>query len=78
MTRATDILPIQNLDALKLMVIAIREENNNALEIALGYEQNATRLLNEQLGDHDVSGGTPTIIDMDYELTAGPISARIQ
>lgn len=68
LTRADDVLPIQNLDAIKLMVIAIREENAGNFENALAYEQDAVRLLNEQLGDVAKAAGALTIIDYDNEL----------
>lgn len=44
----TDVLLIQNLDALKLMAMAIREENDRNLQLALAYEQSAVRLLGEE------------------------------
>jgi len=44
----TDPLLIQNLDSLKLMAMAIREENDRNLQLAVQYEQSATRLLGEE------------------------------
>lgn len=71
LTRADDILPIQNLDALKQMIIALREENAANLQGALNYEQNAVRLLNEQLNDHETTGGGPVLVDWERHLMAG-------
>lgn len=71
MTRATDVLLIQNLDAIKSMVIAIGAENAGDLQKALNFEQNAERLLNTQLQDHEGAGGSPVVIDMIQGLTGG-------
>lgn len=46
--RDTETLLIQNLDALKLMVMAIRSENDRKLSEAEGYEQKAVRALTEE------------------------------
>ena len=57
MIRDTDILLIQNISALKLMVAAIREENDRNLQNAEIYEQKAYRALNEEQQakqNHDV------------------------
>lgn len=47
----TDVLLVQNLDALKLMAQAINLENAEAQDKAVGVEAQAVRLLLEQLGD---------------------------
>jgi len=44
-----DILLIQNLDALKMMVMAIREENSGNIEMSLAYEAKAIKELESQL-----------------------------
>jgi len=74
LTRDDDILPIQNLDAIKLMVIAIREENAKNLELAMAYELNAVRLLSEQLDNVKRAVGTPQIIDTHDELAASRVN----
>jgi hypothetical protein len=48
LTRDDDILLIQNLDAIKNMVLAIREENAGSVEKGLMYEQKALQILSEQ------------------------------
>ena len=53
------ILLIQNLDALKLMVMSIREENAGNLEKSMVYEGRAVILLEEQLADTE-RGSDPT------------------
>jgi len=55
----TDLLPVQNLDAVKHEVMAIREENTGNATTAEAFHNKAIRLLNEQLedaGDSDASG----------------------
>lgn len=49
----TDVLLVQNLDAIKAMAQAIQFENASELNAAQGYEATAERLLTEQA--HDVS-----------------------
>lgn len=71
LTRPADILPIQNLDAIKNMVLAIELENAQQLQAAISYEANATRLLTEQQQDHEVSGGLPMVFDVDVMLSGG-------
>ena len=68
MTRADDILCVQNLDAIKQMVISLREENAGKLQDAILYEQNAERLLNAQIKEHEVAGGTPILVDWERSL----------
>jgi len=45
---ATDVLLIQNIDALKLMVMAIELENERDFQMAKAYEADAYRLIEEQ------------------------------
>jgi len=47
-TRPEEILIVQNLDALKLMVMAIEMENDRDFQLAKAYEADAYRLLAEQ------------------------------
>lgn len=65
---ATDIVAIQNMAALKNMVIAIKFENENNLAQAQAYEVNAFRLLADQKLDEDSVGGTMSILDYDSQL----------
>lgn len=60
----TDILPIQNIDALKHAVIAIREENDKNGASAKEYWTSALSLLNDQLVDsRDNSDITLQVVD---------------
>jgi hypothetical protein len=77
LTRDADLLPIQNLDALKNMVIALGFENQNNLQSALAYEQNAVRLLMEQKQEHEVTGGVPAILDYERELMGAALNRRL-
>ena len=51
-----DVLLIQNLDALKIMIMAITRENSGDLTGSVAYESQAVRLLNEQLSNYQTSG----------------------
>lgn len=74
-TRADDTLLIQQLDALKLMTIAITKENQGALDQALAYESQAVRLLTEQKQGKEFSGGVPAILDLDPRMAGRPQTA---
>ena len=65
----TDILPIQNLDALKMSVIAIREENDKNAASAKEYWTSALGLLNDQLVDS--RDGTDNILQMHDQFAIG-------
>ena len=64
----TDVMPVQNLAAVKLMLQAIAFENAGDLRKAVEFEANATRLLMEQKVDHDESGPRVQVIDHDVDL----------
>jgi hypothetical protein len=68
-----DVLLIQNLDALKLMVMAITKENAGDLNGAVAYETQAVRLLNEQLA-HYQAPAQLQVIDTESQmfLRGGP------
>lgn len=70
-TDTTDVLSIQNMSALKNMVRAISVENKGDLTTALGFENNAYRLLLEEKQTRENSGGMPVIIDFERQLTNG-------
>lgn len=66
-----DIVPIDSISALKLMLIAIKYENDGNLNNALQFELNAVRLLEDVNAHHKVSQGTPVIIDFERRLMGG-------
>lgn len=53
-----DVLCVQNLDAIKNMVIAIEKENSYEQDDAVKYEATAIRILKEQLGDSQTIDNT--------------------
>ena len=75
-TADDEVLPIQNLDAVKAMVMAIKLENEQNLTGAQAYEATAVRLLNEQQANVDVNAGMPTIIDHQMETTGVCMGTR--
>lgn len=68
LTEGSDILPIQNLEAIKNMVIAIGFENTNDLNAAMSYEANAVRILNDQKAEHEGQGPVVSFVDSYPEL----------
>jgi hypothetical protein len=69
--RSDDVLGIQNMAALKNMVIAVSLENKLQLGAAQPYEANAIRLLQEQKNNQETMTGMPAIIDVETQLSAG-------
>jgi len=59
-SRPDDVVLVQNLDAIKLMVMAIREENEGRLETAVAYEQKAYAELDFELSD-EKKGNEPVV-----------------
>jgi hypothetical protein len=66
-----DILPIPSLQALKLMVMAIRDENAGNLQSAVAYEAQARRLMEDFEKSTTMSDGTPMIMNHDYVTSLG-------
>ena len=72
-----DILPIQNMAAVKMMVQAIEFENKQQLKNAVEYEAQAIRLLSEQKADHDHSGFQVNVVDHDVDLMGAAVSRYV-
>ena len=70
-TRATDVLCVQNLEALKNMSLAVNAENKSDYNGAQAAESQAIRLLMEEYTDREEASGMPTVINVDAELTNG-------
>ena len=68
LTRGTDIVPVDSLDALKNMCIAISYENSKDLEAALRFEQNAERLMKAEVEQKEVVPSAPAVIDLLREV----------
>ena len=72
-----DILPIQNIPALKMLVQAIEFENRQQLQQAVEYEAQAIRLLSEQKANHDGTGFQVDVIDHDVALHGASFSRYV-
>lgn len=67
-TAEEDILPIQNLDAIKFMLMALKEEDARAIPQADALEAKAVAMLKEQQSHHKVAAGGPVMIDVERRL----------
>lgn len=65
LTRPTDVLPVQNRAAVKLMVQALEYEAKGQLKSAVEFEAQAMRILMEQKANHDNRGPVANVIDMN-------------
>lgn len=74
MIRDSDVLLIQNLGALKLMAMAIREENDRNLSNAEVYEQKAYRVLNEE---QQAKSNNDVILQMSDDFALGSVKNMI-
>lgn len=73
-TRATDVLFIQSLSALKLMAMALTQENAGNTAKALEFETLAVRMLLEQKVDQEQSVTIPMIWDVDVNTSLRSIN----
>lgn len=71
--RDEDELLIQNLDALKLMVMSIRAENSGDLQTAMALEARAFSVLGRQLANHQ-DGSNPIGISVQTDSWLGPVN----
>lgn len=67
----TDLLPVDSLDAVKLMLIAIRHENAGDLAQAANYMNQAERVMQNRERSRTLSSGTPVILDRQYRTSLG-------
>lgn len=67
-TTATSVLAVQNIYALKNMIMALVAEESKDLAGALAFEQNAVRLLLNQKRERDECHGMPVIVDVDTDI----------
>lgn len=77
LTEDDDIIAIDNLPALKNMMIAIDAENVGDLNKATAYESNAVRLLSEAKANHEITNSNLMIIDHDRYLMGGMNNRRL-
>ena len=72
-----DVLPIQNVPAIKQMTQAIEFENKQNLKSAVEYEAQAIRLLSEQKTNHDQQGPTVNIVDVMVATSNAQTNRRL-
>jgi len=77
LTEDDDLVAIDNLPALKNMMIAIDAENVGDLNKATAYEANAVRLLSEAKANHEITNSNLMIIDHDRYLMGGMNNRRL-
>ena len=66
-----DILPVDSMQALKLMVMAISEENKGNLQGALNFESQAVAVMQKRERARLQADGVPVILNVDYRLSTG-------
>ena len=71
-----DILPIDSLQALKLMVMAITEENKTNLQGSNALAGQARAVLAKKEESRTDVPGTPVILDSDYRTSLGRVMNR--
>lgn len=71
LVEADDILPIDSMQALKLAVMALREENAGNLAGADVYESKALAVMLNREKSRTQSDGVPVIYNTDYRLSLG-------
>ena len=69
-----DYLLITSMPAIKLMVMAVRKEENNLLQEAVGYEAMAVKILNEQLAQFLGDGVTHQLRVSGAETWGGAVT----
>lgn len=72
----SDILPIDSLQAVKLMVMAIREENQGNLEGAVAFQEQARRVLGKRQEASAPQGGGPQVLDVAHATSLGRYTNR--
>jgi len=65
------VLPIDSMQALKLMIMSIREENAGNLQVALGFEAQAKRVMDDRQKGSTMTRGTSIIMDFDFDMSLG-------
>ena len=73
-TRATDILFVQSLSALKMMCQALNFENQGVFDRAQAYETLALRILLDQKKENDAVTNVPLIIDYSRDITLAALN----
>jgi len=71
LTEATDILPVDSLQAVKLMLISLRHENAGDLAQASKYADRAESVMQNRERSRTMQNGTPIIMDRQYRTSLG-------
>ncbi len=71
LVEATDVLPIESMQAVKLMVMSISEENKQNLQGSVALAQLAVSLLSKKEESKHMNMGYPAIVDSDYRTSLG-------
>jgi len=66
-----DVVPLDSMQALKLMMMAIRDENAGRLDTAGAYEGKAIDLMDNRTEANTTAGSPPTIINVDHRMSLG-------
>ena len=66
-----DILPIDSMQALKLMIMALREEDAQNVQGAMVFEEKAKLVMGKREAARTRTDGTPTILNVDYRTSLG-------
>jgi hypothetical protein len=66
-----DILPVDSLQAVKLMVMAISEENKMNLQGAVNLETQAVAIMSKRERSRTQSDGMPVILNVEYRTSLG-------
>lgn len=73
-TRSTDVVAVQNVSAVRCMLIAMKWEQADDLTKSQAYEAQAVRLLHEEKLQLEQASGLPVVIDVERELSGGSVS----
>jgi hypothetical protein len=71
-----DIVPLDSLQALKLMIMAIREEDSGNIEGSIAFEQKARFVMGNRETARTMTDGTPAMINIDYRTSLGRYQNR--
>jgi len=65
------VLPIDSIQALKLTIMSLREENAGNLAAAVAFEQQAKRVMDDRQKSSTMTKGTSIVIDFDFDMSLG-------
>ncbi len=76
LTQPTDIVPVDSLQAVKLMCLAIRQENAGDIAGGAAYAEQALKLMGDREKSRTACDGTPIIINRSYRTSLGRYTNR--